>query len=265
MIAIGTSTLRLNSPARRRAPSVHPVDAQQDGGAAGAVPAQQLDDGAIGRARPRPLAAAAVDRQPRRRSHADREVGGADVLAHGEPRVLERDEPAVDDRIDLSQHALDPLARVDRLGDEGQVGGDVREALGVDPPPDPEALDAAVQRRDLQPVALEAVHQRVAGQPPAHPQRLAEVDVELQTRADHLIAWPRCQASAARPRPSSSERNRLASSSSHVPDLAEPLALDHPGRERRVAAEEPGAEHEQRPMRDRGADQQPERERRRSG
>ena len=73
---------------------------------------------------------------------------------------------------------------------ERQVGGDVGEALGVDSAPDSEPLDPAVQRRDLQLVAREAVHQRVVGHPAAAVERLAEVDVELQARADHVIACP---------------------------------------------------------------------------
>ena len=104
--------------------------------------------------------------------------------------MLDRDQALVDDRVDVGQHGLDPLARVDRLGDQRQVGGDVGEALGVDPAADPEAFDAAVQRRDLQPVTGEAVHQRVAGHPAAAVERVAEVDVELQAGADHAIAWP---------------------------------------------------------------------------
>ncbi len=106
-----------------------------------------------------------------------------------------------------------------------------------------------------QPVTVEAVHQHLAGirwplvsDSPKY--------AELPARADHLIACPTC--TGGEPKPSTSDNHRLPQQR-RVPDLSEPLALDHPRRERRVAAEEAGAEHEQRAMRDGGADQQPER------
>jgi hypothetical protein len=62
---------------------VDPVDAKEHGGAAGALAAQQIDDGPVG-GRPRAaLAAAAVDGQPAGGPRPVGELRGADVLADG--------------------------------------------------------------------------------------------------------------------------------------------------------------------------------------
>src|SRR5215216_947779 len=131
--------------------------------------------------------------------------------------MLDRDQALVDDRVHLGEHGLDPLARVDRLGDQRQVRRDVGEAPGVDPAPDPEPFDPAVQRRDLEAVAREAVDQRLVGRAAAAVQRLAEVDVELQAPADHAIACPAKKPRATRPKPSTIDSHRLRSSSTMLP------------------------------------------------
>jgi hypothetical protein len=172
-------------------PVVNPVDAEKDRGAACALPAQQVDDGPVRRRSRAAFAAAAVDGESAGVSGAVGELGGSDVLTNGDQRVLDRNQALVDDRVNLGQDRLDPFAGIDRLGDPRQVNGNVGEPLRVDAPTDPELLNAAVQRRDFQPVKCKAVHQRLVGHAPAAVQRLAEVDVELQPGADHVIVCPR--------------------------------------------------------------------------
>ena len=88
---------------------MHPVDSQQDGGAAGAVPAQQVDDGATPRF---PSARHGRSRTVSRAAdpYALGGVGGADILAFGSASA-QRDEPTVDDRIEHVPDLAKPLAR----------------------------------------------------------------------------------------------------------------------------------------------------------
>ncbi len=57
--------------------------------------------------------------------------------------MLERDQAPRHRAVDVVEHVRDAHARVDDVREQRQVGGDVREPLGMDASVEAEALDAA--------------------------------------------------------------------------------------------------------------------------
>ena len=147
-----------------------------------------------------------------------------EAIGAGEAGALQGEEPLPGHLRQLGRDGLDPLAAVDRDGDQRQVLGEGEQAVGLQPLPRPEPLGAAQQDAGRQLAPLEQVEDRLREEAAAVAVVLAEVEGELQRLAPRRglpagahstppSQWPRVSAAS----PAASERPRLSQSSSARP------------------------------------------------
>ena len=177
----------------------------------------------------------------------------------GHACALEGDEPVAAHRHDLVEQRLDARPRVDRDRDHRQVLGERQQPIGVQMVLDAEAGDAAQHEARAQLVAGIEVGQRIGQEAIAGAVALAEVGRQLQC-VGHS-APPIWSPSHTQARPSARLTSDVGQPQPQTPVLAEAMGLEHPRAERRVGAEQPGAEEAQRVAAHAGAVQDPERQR----
>ena len=157
-------------------------------------------------------------------------------LAAEHPGPLQGDQAGLLHRPQLVEHRLDPWAGVDRHRHQRQVLGQAEQSVRSQVVLEAEALDAAQQDAGGDLALLEQVQLCVGEEPPVHALPLTEVGGELETvlvHSSHPDVLAECGSGDAGRQADRQVRDQM-------PDLAvlaEPLGLEHPGRERRVGAD----------------------------
>ena len=260
MITIG-APLDANRRARRRRPRSRPSTPASTIAPVAPWRRSSVDRLPVGRAPAGALVRAEVDGELRGVARTGREAPRRRRRhAGGEARVLERDETSRHRPVDVVERGLDATAGIDDEREQREVRGDVGEPLRMDAAVEPEALDAAQQRRGRHAAPLQARISSLAGELGARRDRLAEVDGQLERVGDHPSAPPSSQPA---PVGRQAGDHRAEQVEPHAPQgavLAEPLRLDHPRGERGVGAEQPGPEHQQRVAGHGSAGEQPQQE-----
>ena len=207
-ITMGVSPLAENRRARLRLERRVPSTRREHDGPARAGALEHGHRLTVGGAALVALAGPAVDRELGRVPRPGGTGGAGDVGARGDARALERHETPRHGAIHVLEHGADPVALVDGHGEQREIGGDVGKALGVDAPVQAEALDAAQQRRDGEPVAREAPHHGLARRARPGGHRFPEVHGQLEGVRDHASAPPTSRPSAVAARPATMETSR---------------------------------------------------------